>query len=171
MTLPNYRQSSENNREGAAELASPNLGDETCVYMKQLYLNRIVIMEAIIYSHDDECKLATKIQMSNNVGLHVGLIIWQRQAGVPYRLFDLRGLLDLSQTEKRPITPPSIASSGYWIRIGFAALFRHIPTLLAPAVSCLTVGGLSELDSNPLVIAQKDATSNVSGRDAAAKSH
>jgi hypothetical protein len=161
MTLPNYRQSSENNREGAAELASPKLGDETCVYMKQLYLNRIGIMDAIIDSHDEECKLATNIQMSNNVGLHVGLIIWQRQAGVPCRLFDLQGLLDLSHTEKLPISPPSITSPGYWIRIGFAALFRHIPMRLAPTVSCLTVGGLSELDSNPLVMAQKDATSNV----------
>jgi hypothetical protein len=119
-------------------------------------------MEAIIDSHDDECKLATKIQMSNNVGLHVGIIIWQRQAGVPRHLFDLRGLLDLSHTEKRPISPPSIVSSGYWIRIGFAALFCHIATRLAPAVSCLTVGGPSELDSNPLVMAQKDATPNVS---------
>jgi hypothetical protein len=162
MTLSNYRQSSENNREGAAELASPKLVDETCVYMKQLYLNHIVIMEAIIDSHADECKLATKIQMSNNVGLHVGLIIWQRQAGVPCRLFDLQGLLDLSHTEKRPITSPSIVSFGYWFRIGFPALFRRTPMRLAPAVSCLTVGGLSELDSNPLVMAQKDATSNVS---------
>jgi hypothetical protein len=100
MALPNYRQSSENNREGAAKLASPKLGDETCVYMKQLYLNHIVIMDAIIDSHDDECKLATQIQISNNAGLHVGLIIWQREAGVPCRLFDLRGLLDLSHTEK-----------------------------------------------------------------------
>jgi hypothetical protein len=75
MTLPNYRQSIENNREGAIELASPKLGDETCVYMKQLYLNHIVIMEAIIDFHGDECKLATKIQMTNNVVLHVGLII------------------------------------------------------------------------------------------------
>jgi hypothetical protein len=161
MTLPNYRQSSENNREAAAELASPKLGDETWGYMNQHYLNHIVIMGAIIDSHDDEFKLATKIQISNNAGLHVGIIIWQRQAGVPCRLIDLRGLLDLSHTEKRPISPPSIVSSGYWIRIGSAALFRHIPMRLPPAVSCLTVGGLSELDSNPLVMAQKDATSNV----------
>jgi hypothetical protein len=34
---------------------------------------------------------------------------------------------------------------------------------LAPVLSCLTVDALSELDSNPLVMAQKDATSNVSG--------
>jgi hypothetical protein len=41
-----------------------------------------------------------------------------------------------------------------------AVKLRSLPVRLATTVSCVTVGVLTRLDSDPLVIAPKDATSN-----------
>jgi hypothetical protein len=86
------------------------------VLAKLLYSNNMVIMHAIIDSHEDEYASATKGQKSNYVWTCVVFIIRQGQAYCA-ALFDLQGFLNLRHTENCPIE--SFVASGYRIRSGF----------------------------------------------------